>query len=108
EESLCAWAKKPRTESIDKRNKGFIRISICAKVYYYLNIYSFVIADKLRCMPCHLLRFRGEFLNVLRKASSVICCHSAVDRFSISGMGVKACSLCGFEKRFQGHMSWHI
>src|SRR4051812_38964907 len=69
--------------------------------------YEVFIALTLRCMPFHLGRAMGDDLNTLRKVSSVIVSHSANERSSISGMGLNAASLCGFEKRFHGHTSWH-
>lgn len=44
-------------------------------------------------MPLNLERRNGESLNIFRKLSSVIISHSLVDRFNISGIGVKLISL---------------
>ena len=47
---------------------------------------------RLRLIPFHFERLRAESRKTFRKLSSVIASHSAVDKFRISGIGVKPVS----------------
>ena len=48
-------------------------------------------------MPENLVRFKGDLVKMFLKVSSVISSQSLLDKFRISGTGVKLISLFGFE-----------
>lgn len=57
-------------------------------------------------MPSNLALLSGEFLKMVLKDSSVNASQSLVEKFSISGIGVKLISSVDFENLFHGQTSW--
>src|SRR6185312_2856475 len=63
---------------------------------------------KFLFIPSNLDLFKGDFLKIILKDSSVNSSQSFLEKFKTSFKGVNSISLFGFEKRFHGHTSWHI
>src|SRR6185437_9399346 len=63
---------------------------------------------KFLLIPSNFDLFKGDFLKIILKLSSVNSSQSFLVKFNTSFKGVNSISVDGFENRFHGQTSWHI
>ena len=75
--------------------------------YFYILIHEDVMNLRFRFMPLNFVLFLGESLKMVLNDSSVKASQSFLLNSKMAGRGAKDSFVCGVEKRFQGHTSWH-